>query len=97
MSRDPNYALAKKLFFEAQALFGSRDYTTSIDRAIQAQLCMAAIPDTSRTGDVLTFWRQLDGLMSSARERERTAAIRASGGPQSTRVVYANPRSPGSE
>lgn len=92
-----SFTNAQTAFAQAATAFRAKDYTTAIDRLLEAQSYMAAIPDSARTGDTLTFGRELTSLLAAARERERTAGLRQAGGIQTTKVQYVRASRSGSD
>jgi hypothetical protein len=87
-----SFASAKTAFEEAAAAFRDRDYTTAIDRLLEAQAYLAAVPDSkSNQGVMLTFRQDVANLLAAARERERTVNMRNAGGIQRAPITYVNP------
>ncbi len=93
MTATDDFTDARSAFREAGAAFRSGDYSTAIDRLLEAQSLLAAVPDSrSNAGARLEFGRQLDALMTQAVARERRSdAAATSGGIQRSNIQYENP------
>jgi hypothetical protein len=91
MTTTDTFTLARTAFAEAAEAFRDRDYTTAIDRLLEAQSYLSAVPDSSSNrGSRVEFGREISTLLAAARERERSAATSSSGGPQVTKLRYKN-------
>jgi hypothetical protein len=87
-----SFDLAKTAFSEAAAAFRVKDYSTAIDRCLEAQSYMLTVPD-SRTnrGINLQFSREIASLLNGAREQQQVAQVQASGGIRRTLIDYERP------
>jgi hypothetical protein len=93
MSATDDFTDARAAFREAGAAFRGGYYSTAIDRLLEAQSLLAAVPDSrTNAGARIEFGRQLDALMAQAVARERRAdAAATSGGIQRSNIEYENP------
>lgn len=79
---------AQTAFAEAAAAFRQSDYTLAIDRLLEAQAYLSAVPDArSRSGPMYAFGREVGVMLDAAREREATAGARLTG-IQRTKIEY---------
>jgi hypothetical protein len=87
-----SFDLAKTAFSEAASAFRAKDYSTAIDRCLEAQAYMLTVPD-SRTnrGINLQFNREIASLLTGAREQQQVSQVQASGGIRRTLINYEPP------
>lgn len=83
-----SFALAQTAFTEAAAAVRSQDYSTALDRLLEAQLYMQAVPDSQKDGAMMTFCRNIDAQIKAIERRESRAIQSTAGGVQKTLVEY---------
>lgn len=86
-----SFALAQTAAGEAASYIRSQDYSTALDRLMEAQAYLLAIPDSQKDGSVLTFGRNIDAQIKALERRETRAATQSATGLQQIPVTYARP------
>jgi len=76
----------------ARTAIGSADYVTAEREALQAQTCLAGLPNGAVENAASLEWREtIDRLVENIRTARRQQQIAATSGLQRTRITYVAP------